>query len=311
MAFTISVVIPAYNAEEFIEETLASVFAQTVPVDEVIVVDDGSTDGTAETITRHFPQVKLVQQANGGVSKARNTGIDNVSSDYLCFLDADDLWEPNKLELQIEALNTYQDSEFVLSDECMFDETGIYCPSVLKNVSFHKEISAGTAFFNKPISHLLIESFVSTSSVMISKSLATKTGHFSENLSIGEDREYWLKLALNSAPVFINLPLVKKRENHGSNISHISQVKWAKGLAGVISTFDTEQVRDRVNAEGLDANKVFAQNYRKFAEIFWNSHLYEESLNFFRKSRINGSKFDIRMLAMQVLPQKIISTLRS
>jgi glycosyltransferase involved in cell wall biosynthesis len=98
----ISVVIPVYNGERYLTEALESVFAQTHPVDEVIVVDDGSTDGSAEVAGR-FP-VTLIRQENRGPGAARNAGVAACSGEYLAFLDADDTWLPEKLERQMALL---------------------------------------------------------------------------------------------------------------------------------------------------------------------------------------------------------------
>jgi cellulose synthase/poly-beta-1,6-N-acetylglucosamine synthase-like glycosyltransferase len=98
---TISVVIPAYRAEATIAHALRSVYAQSVPPDEVIVVDDGSPDETARFVEEHFPMVRLIRQENQGCGMARNTGAAAASGDWLAFLDADDWWLPNKIERQL------------------------------------------------------------------------------------------------------------------------------------------------------------------------------------------------------------------
>jgi glycosyltransferase involved in cell wall biosynthesis len=94
-------VIPAYNAERFLAEALESVFAQTAPVAEVIVVDDGSTDATPE-IASAYPAVRLLRRPHAGVSEARNAGVSESSGDFIAFLDADDIWLPERLERQME-----------------------------------------------------------------------------------------------------------------------------------------------------------------------------------------------------------------
>ena len=93
--------IPAYNSERFLGEALASVFAQTLPVDECIVIDDGSTDRTAE-IAKSFESVRYVWKENGGDASARNRAIEEASGDFIAFLDADDLWRPDKLQKQMD-----------------------------------------------------------------------------------------------------------------------------------------------------------------------------------------------------------------
>jgi glycosyltransferase involved in cell wall biosynthesis len=120
----VSVVIPAWNAERYLGAALASVYAQTVssPL-EVIVVDDGSTDGTAN-VARAFP-VRLEQQSHGGAAAARNAGLTLTKGDLIAFLDADDLWLPNKLELQINALEAKPDLSVIFTgiEQFISDDT--------------------------------------------------------------------------------------------------------------------------------------------------------------------------------------------
>ena len=101
-SYTVSVVIPAYNMEKYIGRAIDSVLAQTRQPDEIIVVDDGSTDNTADVIKSYGSRVHYIRQENGGASVARNTGIEAAKSEWIAFLDADDEWLPEKLQLQIE-----------------------------------------------------------------------------------------------------------------------------------------------------------------------------------------------------------------
>ncbi len=107
--FCISVVIPAFNNEKYIARAIGSVLAQTRPADEIIVVDDGSTDGTANEVRTFGDTVRLIRQKNGGASAARNAGVLAAAGEWIAFLDADDEWLPNKLELQVEHLRRHPD----------------------------------------------------------------------------------------------------------------------------------------------------------------------------------------------------------
>jgi glycosyltransferase involved in cell wall biosynthesis len=100
----VSCVIPVFNAARFLEETLASVFAQTHPAVEVIAVDDGSTDGSAEVLARHAGRVTCLRQANRGEAAARNAGLAAANGAFIAFLDADDLWAPDKITRQLARL---------------------------------------------------------------------------------------------------------------------------------------------------------------------------------------------------------------
>ena len=103
MADIVSVVIPSYNSEGFISETIDSVLAQTHSAREILVVDDGSTDGTRE-VARRFAGVEVIQQANAGPAVARNTGAAHARGRYIAFLDHDDVWMPEKLAIQVALL---------------------------------------------------------------------------------------------------------------------------------------------------------------------------------------------------------------
>jgi len=110
---TVSVIIPLYNAEAFLAEALASVLGQTLPPHQVIVVDDGSTDGSADVARRFGKQIALVQQPNAGAANARNRGVALATGDFLAFLDHDDYWAPEKLALQVAAFQQSPDREAI------------------------------------------------------------------------------------------------------------------------------------------------------------------------------------------------------
>src|SRR5437868_1326235 len=101
----VSVVIPAYNAAQWIEETIATVLAQTYRPLDVIVVDDGSMDETRSAVKKFDDQIRYIHQPNSGVGAARNTGIRSARGEYVAFLDADDLWDAHKVEEQIALLH--------------------------------------------------------------------------------------------------------------------------------------------------------------------------------------------------------------
>lgn len=101
---TVSVVIPSYNCAQFLRETVETVLGQTHPPIEIIIVDDGSTDGSLDIAREFGNPVRIVTQPNSGVSVARNRGIDEAKGEWIAFVDADDLWEPTKLECQMETV---------------------------------------------------------------------------------------------------------------------------------------------------------------------------------------------------------------
>jgi glycosyltransferase involved in cell wall biosynthesis len=111
----ISCIVPAFNADKFIYETLDSIYAQSYTQIEVIVVDDGSTDDTARKVQEYRPEVRYFHQDNGGPARARNLGIERSHGDMLAFLDADDLWHPEKLAKQMERFQARSDLDFCVA----------------------------------------------------------------------------------------------------------------------------------------------------------------------------------------------------
>jgi len=122
---SVSVVIPVYNGVRHLGDALASVLAQTRPAQEVIVVDDGSTDGSAVLLRDRFPTVRCLRQDNAGAGAARNRGVAAATGDFLAFLDADDLWEPDKLQRQLAAFAADPGLEMVLCRVRQF-----HCPEL-------------------------------------------------------------------------------------------------------------------------------------------------------------------------------------
>ena len=123
-SITISVVIPAYNAMDTIAETLDSLLCQTRAADEIIVVDDGSTDATGEVVKNHPVGAKIVRQRNSGAAAAFNNGISSAAGEFIALLDADDIWVPEKLELQEAALKVHGSDAIILGHVEAFE-----CPS--------------------------------------------------------------------------------------------------------------------------------------------------------------------------------------
>ena len=128
----ISVVIPAYNSEETIARAINSVLAQTRPADEIIVIDDGSMDKTAQIVGSYGEKVILIRQENAGVSVARNKGIEAATGDWIAFLDADDEWLPDKLKLQSEHLSRHPDLKWTTGNyyRCHCQRNHHYIPDM-------------------------------------------------------------------------------------------------------------------------------------------------------------------------------------
>lgn len=132
----VSVIIPAYNAGRFIGETLASVLAQTYREREIIVVDDGSTDDTAERVRAYGPAVRCIRIDNAGPGAARNAGLRAAAGAHIAFLDADDLWRPDKLAIQVAVAGRHPESGMVVCDGVQFEDDRILAQHLIAGPSW-------------------------------------------------------------------------------------------------------------------------------------------------------------------------------
>lgn len=190
----ISVVIPAYNAEKYIQRCLDSVLAQTHPADEIIVVDDGSTDHTAEKVKLYGPAVRYLCQENAGASVARNTGVQAARCEWIAFLDADDEWLPRKLELQTELLADKPDLVWCASNlircSCQQNRQG---PAM--NPEKAEELLVGryrlTNFFKAQLAGIPIYTIV----LLIKREIIMETGMFVPGMLLAQDMDMWYRIA--------------------------------------------------------------------------------------------------------------------
>src|SRR2546428_514370 len=136
----ISIIIPTYNSGRFVAQAVQSVLKQTYRCYEILVVDDGSTDETKDVLSKFGNCIKYIYQENRGPSAARNVGIKVARGKYVCFLDADDMWVPNKLKVQLAFIERDDGIGLVFSDHEEFDAEGILCRSFLAGKMFRSDI---------------------------------------------------------------------------------------------------------------------------------------------------------------------------
>ncbi|QSZ41433.1 glycosyltransferase [Sulfurimonas aquatica] len=203
----ISVVIPTYNRYEFLKRALKSVYAQTYAPQEIIVIDDGSTDNT-QNIQIDFPDVKYFYKENGGVSSARNLGIKNASFAWVAFLDSDDEWVEMKLEEQVNFHKKNKDYLISYTNEIWIRDA--------KEVKIPKKFQKhGGEIFKESLSYCNI----APSSVIIHKSLLELIGNFDENLEVCEDYDLWLRVSLEHKIGLVDKKLIKKYAGHENQLS--------------------------------------------------------------------------------------------
>lgn len=192
---SISVVIPAYNAKSTIADAIDSVTAQTTQAVEIIVVDDGSQDGTADFVANRYPDVHIERAPNGGPSRARNLGIATASGDWIAFLDADDRWHPEKLTTQLRLCG---DSELAASD---WVRQGAWAP-------IPDTVSTTRLSYRE----LLTMNQFQTSTVLMTRSLAQNLRGFDPAVDGAEDWDFWLRASQKTPIIKVDWPLVQYRD---------------------------------------------------------------------------------------------------
>ena len=172
------------------------------------MIDDGSTDGTVPWLKKEYPTVKLIEQANQGVSAARNAGIQQAKSEWIALLDSDDEWFPEKLERQVKELQKYPEILFCHTDE-IWIRKGVRVNPMKKHQKF------GGMIFSKCLDICRI----SPSSALFSRTLLDDVGWFDETLPICEDYDLWLRITAKFPVLFINDPLIIKYGGHRDQLS--------------------------------------------------------------------------------------------
>ncbi len=205
---TVAAIIPTRDRAELTLRAVASVLSQTRPPDELIVVDDGSRDDTVDGLRARYPATRVLQLDGRGVSAARNAGIGAATSEWLAFLDSDDEWLPEKLQIQLEALTA--ESEYRL---CHSDEIWIRNGRRVNPGLRHRK--QGGYMFRQCLPLCAI----SPSSVVVHRSVFDEFGLFDETLPACEDYDLWLRVCSRWPVLLVNRPLLRKYGGHADQLS--------------------------------------------------------------------------------------------
>ena len=290
----ISVVIPLYNKENFIKETLESVLLQTFTDFEVIVVNDGTTDSSIKVISQFSDnRIKLLHQENKGVAAARNLGIKNTTSKLVAFLDADDYWYPNHLE---ELLKLYDD----------FPNSGIYCNRYTTKTSsnhFQESLFNGIELkFRGIVPNYFYSNRPSritwTSALMIPKSILEEFGNFNENVSNGQDVELWTKIGIHYPIVLSNKTTAIYNFNTPNSLTkkNINQMKLMD-----FSQFEKAEQNNKYLKDFLDLHRFFyAIQYKSMGDKK-NAFFYYNKINPKNLTLTNKILFGLPSFVLQLL----------
>ena len=217
----ISVVIPTFNRAQTLGRALKSVLTQDEPADELIVVDDGSTDETAVLLAQEYPQVRVIRQENQGVSAARNTGIGAAAHPWLAFLDSDDEWLPSKLAVQRRALAEHPELRFCHADE-------IWIRNGKRVNPMKKHAKQGGWIYDQCLALCCI----SPSAVVMHRSIFEEVGLFDASLPAAEDYDLWLRLCARYEVLFVSEKLLTR---YGGHQDQLSQKYWGMDRFRVVA----------------------------------------------------------------------------
>ncbi|MGA8940373.1 MAG: glycosyltransferase [Acidobacteriaceae bacterium] len=207
----VSVIIPTYNCAHYLEQAIESVMNQTYRDLEIIVMDDGSTDNTAQVVRKYETKIRYLHQENCGLPAARNHAIMASSGDLIALLDADDWWEPAKLAEQVPLLREDPELCLTYSDlEVVFDDGSIN-PSFL---STRPLASSGYVF-----DQLLSSSFILPSTVLLRRSSLEQVGMFDESMRSHEDIDLWLRMCQRWKVALVRKPLTHRRQGSANMTS--------------------------------------------------------------------------------------------
>ncbi|MDY0290963.1 MAG: glycosyltransferase [Desulfuromonadaceae bacterium] len=263
----VSVIIPTFNNIEYIGASIDSVLAQSYANIEIIIIDDGSSDGTGEFISNKYktsPNVKYFFKENNGVSSARNTGIEKSSGDLIAFLDADDLYVENKITCQVQHLVKNKKCMMVYSDMFIFNETET------TNSSYHEKLNvecpSGFIFNDLLLCHLIW-----TGTVMLRKEVFDNIALFDENLDTAEDYDLWLRVAALHRIDYIPKVLAGYRRGHESLTSYKkhSANKYIK--PNTITVIETNISRN-LSLVNLAKSQINERLFDIYFEFGWSAY---------------------------------------
>ncbi|MFH1944310.1 MAG: glycosyltransferase [Acidobacteriota bacterium] len=259
---TVSVVIPTFNRRDMLAQAVDSVLAQDYVRNsgnrdgfELVVVDDGSNDGTWDMLQQYGTLIRCIRQSRGGVSAARNRGLKETSGRFVAFLDSDDLWTADKLSIQMNYMTTFPDAAM-----CYTEETWLRDGRVVNSGRRHRKHSGW--IFNS----VLPLCFLSLSSALFRRDVFERIGIFDEDLPACEDYDFGIRLAHSYPWHLINKPLIIKRGGHPDQLSRAfaaMDVFRIRALKKALDMDLSQKQRRCVRDVIVQKSRVLAQGFTK------------------------------------------------
>lgn len=277
--YKISVVIPTLNRINTLQRALDSVINQTYKPAEIIVVDNGSSDGTLKFLREQYPKITILTETKIGVSSARNKGIKKSINQWIALLDSDDAWHPRKLEIQTSMLDSaLKEYNLIHTDEVWFRNN-----KHINQMKKHKK--QGGYIFERCLSLCCI----SPSSVLFKKNILDKVGLFDESLPVCEDYDMWLKICSSEEVLFAQDKLTYK---YGGHKDQLSKSYWGmdrfriKSIENIIKNFDLtynqkkQAKKELIKKLKIIINGAFKRNNLSIVNEFSTKLEYWDKVNF-------------------------------
>ena len=278
--YKISVVIPTLNRINTLQRALDSVINQTYKPAEIIVVDNGSSDGTLKFLREQYPKITILTENKIGVSSARNKGIKKSINQWIALLDSDDAWHPRKLEIQTSMLDSaLKEYNLIHTDEVWFRNN-----KHINQMKKHKK--QGGYIFERCLSLCCI----SPSSVLFKKNILDKVGLFDESLPVCEDYDMWLKICSSEEVLFAQDKLTYK---YGGHKDQLSKSYWGmdrfriKSIENIIKNFDLtykqkkQAKKELIKKLKIIINGAFKRNNLSIVNEFSTKLEYWDKVNFY------------------------------
>ncbi|WP_165495778.1 glycosyltransferase family 2 protein [Marinobacter halodurans] len=313
----VSVIIPAYNAASKIDETIASVLDNISAEDELLIIDDCSSDETQGVVEKWLgSQVRYhcLQKNSGGPATPRNVGINLAEGEFISIFDSDDLMYAGKLDIAVNVLSSQPDLGLVFSDFHVIDEDSVVVEEYfLSKYDFIKKIKSNIQKNHcvircpQGLQQLAKANFIGTSGVMIRKSVLDECGTFDDELLNGDDYDLWLRISRRYSIAFIDRPLHGYRVGHQS-ISKAGAVRLGPSKIRVLK----KQLRDPINNEfSLDIKRWISKNYALMAREF----LYDGAKKLSIKNSLTSIKYfpnyeAFKILAMTIAGINLVNALK-
>lgn len=268
----VSVILTSFNGvtRGYLGFAIESVLNQTYKEFELLIIDDGSMDGTKEFCKKYLDdsRVQYIYQVNKGLASARNTGIEKSQGKYICFLDDDDVWKEDKLQKQVEFFEKNPDVGMVYTNLELIDEIG-------KVIGYQKHKANGDIY-----KELFFENIVDApSSCMIKKEVFEKVGNFKEWMKSNEDYELWFRIAKEYKIYSINEPLVEYRVHQNKMSTNYPKMEFYQIVCFYYALENKKDIDEELVYHNLYerfASKHFSlRNIKKFRKYFWIAFAYK------------------------------------